>query len=229
MTILSDRDIRRYIVAEKVVTDYADLDGQLQPASFDVRLADGMLRPRSRTYAFFRALLLFLTFRGSWRALFTSWHVVDVAHVDNIHYQQIQGVYALRPGEFILASTQERLHVPDNLVVRVDGRSTYGRLGITVHVTAGFIDPGFDGTVTLEIYNCGSHTVRLIPGTRVAQLVFDKISSPAQRPYGAPGSNNKYQGQVGTTAPRLEIGDGDRRTARKMLDDENAPAGPGVP
>lgn len=98
----------------------------------------------------------------------------------------------------------ERVNLPDNIVAVVNGRSTLGRLGVTVHVTAGYVDPGFQGTITLEIFNCGPSRIMLFPGDRVAQLVFDKLSTPARRPYGSEGSNNKYQNQSRVTAPRSD-------------------------
>ncbi|PIR48871.1 dCTP deaminase [Candidatus Peregrinibacteria bacterium CG10_big_fil_rev_8_21_14_0_10_55_24] len=102
--------------------------------------------------------------------------------------------FVVQPGEFVLGVTLERIRVPDDLVVRVEGRSSLGRLGIIVHSTAGFVDPGFEGTITLEISNLNRLPVCLYPGMRVCQIAFEEMSSPAQMPYNKkPGS--KYQGQ----------------------------------
>ncbi len=102
--------------------------------------------------------------------------------------------FIVQPGEFVLGVTMEKITVPDDLVVRVEGRSSLGRLGIIVHSTAGFVDPGFSGTITLEISNLNRLPVALYPGMRVCQVAFEEMSSPAARPYHKkPGS--KYQGQ----------------------------------
>lgn len=180
MAILSDVDIEQYILSEGIIENYRSVEEQLQPASFDVRLADGILKPVGAPT------------------------LIRPDNVSEIEYTEHEGKYAIAPGEFILASTMELVNLPDDLVAVVNGRSTFGRLGITVHVTAGYVDPGFRGTITLEIYNCGPVTVELCPGERIAQLVFERLSTRARTPYGAPGSNNKYQDQIGVTAPRVE-------------------------
>lgn len=111
--------------------------------------------------------------------------------------------FIVQPGEFVLGVTKEKITVPDDLVVRVEGRSSLGRLGIIVHSTAGFVDPGFSGTITLEISNLNRLPVALYPGMRVCQLAFEQMSSPAQQPYHLkPGS--KYQGQMLPEESRLD-------------------------
>ena len=103
--------------------------------------------------------------------------------------------FIVQPGEFVLGVTMESITVPDDLVVRVEGRRSLGRLGIIVHSTAGFVDPGFSGTITLEISNLNRMPVALYPGMRVCQLAFEEMSSPAETPYNMkPGS--KYQNQI---------------------------------
>lgn len=124
------------------------------------------------------------------------------------------GSFIVQPGEFVLGVTQETISVPDDLVVRVEGRSSLGRLGIIVHSTAGFVDPGFSGTITLEISNLNRLPVALYPGMRVCQLAFEQMSRPAEQPYHKkPGS--KYQGQVLPEESRLsqdpEFGNGSSR------------------
>lgn len=110
--------------------------------------------------------------------------------------------FIVQPGEFVLGVTMETLTVPDDLVVRVEGRSSLGRLGIIVHSTAGFVDPGFSGTITLEISNLNRMPVALYPGMRICQLAFEQMSSPAETPYHMkPGS--KYQHQVLPEESRL--------------------------
>lgn len=103
--------------------------------------------------------------------------------------------FMVQPGEFVLGVTQEKISVPDDLVVRVEGRSSLGRLGIIVHSTAGFVDPGFTGTITLEISNLNRLPIALYPGMRICQIAFLKMSSPAETPYDKKPFS-KYQGQT---------------------------------
>lgn len=110
--------------------------------------------------------------------------------------------YPMRPREFLLGSTIETVHIPTDLVAQVNGKSTWGRRGLIVHVTAGFIDPGFQGQITLELANLSSESIVLKPGARICQLVFFQLTSPAERPYGHPQLGSHYQGQRGPTPPR---------------------------
>lgn len=110
--------------------------------------------------------------------------------------------FIVQPGEFVLGVTMESITVPDDLVVRVEGRSSLGRLGIIVHSTAGFVDPGFQGTITLEISNLNRLPVALYPGMRVCQLAFEQMTSPAETPYNLK-PNSKYLGQVLPEESRL--------------------------
>lgn len=109
----------------------------------------------------------------------------------------------IAPGEFLLATTLEQVTMPDNLVARVEGRSSIGRLGLTVHVTAGFIDPGFDGQITLEIANLNRYPIQIYVGMRICQLAFESMTTASERPYGSKGTNSKYQGQRGVTPSRI--------------------------
>ncbi len=99
----------------------------------------------------------------------------------------------LDPGDFILGVTRERLTVPSTMVARVEGKSTLGRLGILVHATAGFIDPGFRGRITLELKNVGSLAVRLWPGQKISQVAFEMMAEASHRAYGAAGLESRYQ------------------------------------
>lgn len=105
----------------------------------------------------------------------------------------------IRPREFLLGSTRETVHIPNDLLARVEGKSSWARRGIMVHVTAGFIDPGFRGQITLELYNLSSVTQVILVGSRVAQLALEELDRPADRPYGSPGLGSHYQGQQGAT------------------------------
>lgn len=111
--------------------------------------------------------------------------------------------FVLGPGEFALGTTLERVHVPPDLVARVEGRSSMGRLAILVHATAGFIDPGFEGEITLELSNLGPTPAPLRVGSRICQIVFHMLTSPVECPYG-PARRSKYSGQTGPTPSRLE-------------------------
>ncbi len=112
------------------------------------------------------------------------------------------GVFILHPGEFVLASTAERVAVPDDLVARIEGKSSLGRLGLLIHSTAGFIDPGFDGHVTLELSNVANLPITLYPMMKIGQVSFLTMTTPAEHPYGSGPLGSKYQGQRGPTPSR---------------------------
>jgi dCTP deaminase len=108
----------------------------------------------------------------------------------------------LHPGEFVLASTYELVTLPDDVAARLEGKSSLGRLGLLTHSTAGFIDPGFSGHVTLELSNVATLPIMLWPGMKIGQLCFFRLSSPAEHPYGSDLMGSRYQGQRGPTASR---------------------------
>jgi dCTP deaminase len=110
--------------------------------------------------------------------------------------------FVLHPGEFVLASTYEVVTLPDDIAARLEGKSSLGRLGLLTHSTAGFIDPGFSGHVTLELSNVATLPITLWPGMKIGQLCFFRLSSPAEHPYGSNESGSRYQGQRGPTASR---------------------------
>ena len=110
-------------------------------------------------------------------------------------------IHKLAPGEFLLGTTLETVHVPADLACQVVGRSTTGRMGLIVE-TAGFVDPGWRGEITLELHNISPDPIYLAAGMGIAQLTFTRLSSPAMRPYGTVGLGSRYLGQVGPTAPR---------------------------
>ena len=113
------------------------------------------------------------------------------------------GVFMLHPGEFVLGSTLERVAVPDDLVARIEGKSSsLGRLGLLIHSTAGFIDAGFDGHITLELANVASLPITIYPGMKIGQISFMQMTTPADRPYGKGATGSKYQGQRGPTPSR---------------------------
>ena len=110
--------------------------------------------------------------------------------------------FILHPGEFVLGSTLERVTLPDDLVARLEGKSSLGRLGLLIHSTAGFIDPGWDGHVTLELSNVANLPITIYPEMKIGQLSFVQMSEPAETPYGSSGLGSKYQGQRGPTPSR---------------------------
>ena len=112
------------------------------------------------------------------------------------------GVFMLHPGEFVLGSTLERVALPDDLVARIEGKSSLGRLGLLIHSTAGFIDAGFDGHITLELSNVASLPITIYPGMKIGQVSFVRMTTPADNPYGKGATGSKYQGQRGPTPSR---------------------------
>src|SRR5215210_2491885 len=118
--------------------------------------------------------------------------------------------FVIHPGEFVLGRTEERVELPNDLVARIEGKSSLGRLGLIVHATAGFVDPGFSGTLTLEITNLTRVPIKLWAGKPIAQLSFMTLDRPADRPYGHPELGSHYHGQVDATESRYEGGPGGR-------------------
>ena len=110
--------------------------------------------------------------------------------------------FVLHPGEFVLGSTLERIKLPDDLVARLEGKSSLGRLGLLIHSTAGFIDPGWDGHVTLELSNVANLPITIYPDMKIGQISFMQMTEPADTPYGASAIGSKYKGQKGPTASR---------------------------
>lgn len=183
--ILSDRDILERLRKGDLVVDPLDEpDVQVQPASIDLRLGRE-----------------FLTFRTP-HIPYLDPAVAPLGYTEKVTIDP-DGVFILHPGEFVLGSTYERVRVPADLVARVEGRSSLGRLAVVVHATAGFIDPGFEGRVTLELSNLGRVAVALRPMMRISQIVLHEMRTPAERPYGHPGRGSKYQGQPGPVASRI--------------------------
>ena len=122
--------------------------------------------------------------------------------------------FVVHPGEFVLARTEEHVVLPDDVVARIEGKSSLGRLGLIVHATAGFVDPGFSGTLTLEVTNLTRIPIELWPGLPIAQLSFMALDAPAQRPYGHPDLGSHYHGQVEATESRYEGGPARDRSGR---------------
>ena len=180
--VLSDRSIREAIANGRIVVDPLE-DECVQPSSVDVRL-DNLFR-------------VFLN------------HTMDVIDVkaDQEDLTELIKVpedqfFVLHPGEFVLGSTLELVGLPDDLVGRIEGKSSLGRLGLLIHSTAGFLDAGFKGHLTLELANVANLPIRLYPGMKIGQVSFFEMTTPAENPYGAKAVGSKYQGQRGPTPSR---------------------------
>lgn len=182
--ILSDRTIREQLAAGRIVIDPLDAS-LIQPSSIDVRISN-----------------LFRVFRNHTRAVIdVKQDMVDLTELVEIPLDG-DDAFMLHPGEFVLGSTLERIAVPDDLVGRVEGKSSLGRLGLLIHSTAGFIDAGFDGHITLELANVASLPITLYPGMKIGQVSFMQMTTPADEPYGSGAKGSKYQGQRGPTPSR---------------------------
>jgi len=183
--LLSDRDLKSEIKKGRVNLEPYD-PKMVQPSSIDVRLD-----------RFFR------TFENH-----------KYAHIDPAEVQPdltrlvetpVNEPFILHPGEFVLGSTYEVVSLPDDLAGRLEGKSSLGRLGLLTHSTAGFIDPGFSGHITLELSNVATLPIKLWPGMKIGQLCLFKLSSPAEHPYGSAIYGSKYQGQRGPTASKAHL------------------------
>ena len=183
--LLSDRDIRAEISAGRVAVE-PFAESMVQPSSVDVRL--------DRFFRVFENHKYSVIDPSIEQSELTREVIVE----PNEHF-------ILHPGEFVLASTYEIITLPDDIAGRLEGKSSLGRLGLLTHSTAGFIDPGFSGHITLELSNVANLPVKLFPGMKIGQLCLIKLSSPAEHPYGSTVYASRYQGQRGPTASRSWI------------------------
>lgn len=196
--ILCDAELREAIASGALVIDGMAADA-IQPASIDLRLGDAFHRPAAE------AIAAVDNIDGKWRARLHDGTTSVVPYVGTTIDRwegENRGGYVLHPGDFVLAHTHERIIIPDDAVARVEGKSSVGRVGLLVHVTAGYIDPGFAGTITLEVVNVSRSTVILRPGIFIAQLSVIRMARRAARPYGADGLGSKYQNQASPTGVR---------------------------
>ena len=179
--ILSDVSIRKALAEGRIVIDPIK-ERAVQPSSVDLRVD-----------RYFRV------FRNS------RYPYIDVKQEQEGLTELVEidvEPFILHPGEFVLGSTLERVKLPDDLVARLEGKSSLGRLGLLIHSTAGFIDPGWDGHVTLELSNVANLPITIYHGMKIGQLSFVQLSEPAASPYGSDGLGSKYQGQKGPTPSR---------------------------
>ena len=179
--VLSDVTIARYLAEGKVEIDPYD-ESLLQPSSVDIRV-DRLFR-------------VFRNNRAPYIDVKIEQDLTELVEVDD------DEPFILHPGEFVLGSTLERVRLPDDLVARLEGKSSLGRLGLLIHSTAGFIDPGWDGHVTLELSNVANLPITIYPGMKIGQISFMQMTEPAATPYGAAEIGSKYKGQRGPTASR---------------------------
>jgi dCTP deaminase len=181
--ILSDGDIRGEIAAGRIEIDPFD-DTCVQPSSVDLHVDD-----RFRVFANTR--YPYIDVRREMPDL------TELVEVDEGE------PFILHPGEFVLGATAERVRLPNDLVARLEGKSSLGRLGLLIHSTAGYVDPGWDGYLTLELSNVANLPITIYPGMRIGQISFFRLSTPAETPYGAADRSSKYQGQRGPTPSRF--------------------------
>ena len=193
-SVLSDGTIRRLVEERRIRIEPWD-PAMVQPASVDLRLGNS----------------------------FRVFHNHRAAAIDlrdpptNLTEEVVVGdgePFVIHPGEFVLGSTVEWVELPDDIVARIEGKSSLGRLGLIVHATAGFVDPGFSGTLTLEITNLTRVPIVLWPGKPIAQLSFMALDRPAERPYGHPDLGSHYHGQREATESRYEGGPADQSTTK---------------
>src|SRR6188472_4720166 len=180
--VLSDRTIARLLAEGQIVIEPYD-PTLLQPSSVDVRV-DRLFR------VFHNARYPFIDVKQQQEDL------TELVEIDG------DRAFILHPGEFVLGSTLERIVLPDDLVARLEGKSSLGRLGLLIHSTAGFIDPGWDGHVTLELSNVANLPITIYVGMKIGQLSFVQLTEPAENPYGTAAIGSKYQGQAGPTPSR---------------------------
>jgi dCTP deaminase len=183
--LLSDRDIRAELAGGRVVLEPFD-EAMVQPSSVDVRIDKYFRVFENHRYPH-----------------------IDPAEEQPELTREVEPEagepFILHPGEFVLASTYEVVTLPDDIAGRLEGKSSLGRLGLLTHSTAGFIDPGFSGHVTLELSNVATLPIKLWPGMKIGQLCLFRLSSPAEHPYGSGVYGSRYQDQRGPTPSKSHL------------------------
>ena len=183
--LLSDRSIREALAARRIVVDPLD-DRDVQPSSVDLRLDRYFRVFRNDTTPF-----------------------IDPKEPQEDLTEMVEvgegNAFILHPGEFVLGSTQERVVLPNDLVARLEGKSSLGRLGLLIHSTAGFVDAGWDGHLTLELSNVANLPIALYPEMKIGQISFFEMTTAAEHPYGSAEKGSKYQGQRGPTPSRYYL------------------------
>ena len=180
--ILSDRDIRAHIESGRITIDPFD-PASVQPSSVDLHV-DSQFR------VFANSRYPFIDVREE---------MPDLTELVEVKPDE---PFILHPGEFVLGSTLERVAIPDDLVARLEGKSSLGRLGLLIHSTAGYVDPGWDGYLTLELSNVANLPITIYPEMKIGQISFMQMTEPATTPYGSSAIGSKYKGQKGPTASK---------------------------
>ncbi len=183
--VLSDRTIKEHLLAGRIRIEPLDPD-DIQPSSVDMHLADRFQVFRNSRYPYIDPM-------------------VEQDGLMELVTASAETPFVLHPGEFVLGATVERLGLPDDIVARLEGKSSLGRLGLLIHSTAGYVDPGWDGTLTLELSNVANLPMVLTPGMPIGQVSFMQMTTPVERPYGTPGLGSRYQGQVEPTPSRSHL------------------------
>jgi dCTP deaminase len=183
--VLSDRTIKEEIAAERIAFDPFDPE-MVQPSSVDVRV-DRQFR------VFHNARYPFIDVRQPMDEL------TELVEVED------DEPFILHPGEFVLGQTLERVTLPDDLVARLEGKSSLGRLGLLIHSTAGFVDAGFHGNLTLELSNVANLPITIYHGMPIGQISFMRMDGPVDNPYGSQETGSKYQGQAEPTPSRFYL------------------------
>ncbi len=184
--LLSDRDIKQELADGRIGLEPSDPQ-MVQPSSVDVRLDRYFRLFDNHKYPFIDP-------------------AEDQPELTRLIEVRPDEPFILHPGEFALGATFERVTLPDDVAARLEGKSSLGRLGLLTHSTAGFIDPGFTGHVTLELANVATLPIKLWPGMKIGQLCFFRLTSPAEHPYGSAVYGSRYQGQRGPTPSRSHLG-----------------------
>ena len=183
--LLSDRDIKAFLDSGEIKIDPLDR-ASIQPSSLDLVLGNQFRILDKQRLA-----------------------VIDATNpekdITNLVEIQSDGRFLFHPGEFVLGTTVEKITLGNQVAAQLEGKSSLGRLGLMIHSTAGFIDPGFSGQITLELSNVSRIPIVLKPGMKIGHLAFLKLSSPCLRPYGSKGLGSKYQGQIGPTESRPSV------------------------
>jgi dCTP deaminase len=181
--ILSDRTIREEIASGRIVIEPFDPES-VQPSSVDLHVDS-----QFRVFA-----------NSRYPYIDVKRPMPDLTDLVEVKEEE---PFILHPGEFVLGSTRERVGIPDDMVARLEGKSSLGRLGLLIHSTAGYVDPGWDGFLTLELSNVANLPITIYPGMKIGQISFFRLTSSADRPYGSKETGSKYQGQRGPTASRF--------------------------
>jgi len=181
--VLSDHTIKQLLAEGRIVIEPLGEDC-IQPASVDIHLD--------------RKMLVFRNSRRPYIDVRTD--ISDLTEMVEIKGEQ---PFILHPGEFVLGSTLENIELPDDLVARLEGKSSLGRIGLLIHSTAGYVDPGWRGHLTLELSNVANLPITLYYGMKIGQLSYLALSTPADNPYGSPGLKSKYQGQTEPTGSKI--------------------------